>query len=425
MQAVIRGALCIVLSGSALAQPTPAAGRLHEQVLSSPQWQAFARQVAQNHVSPLQAGQLEAGCRESIQPQATQADDGVIEDCIRAAANQLDPGAIYFSRTEWKTLQDDFKRKFVGIGLELRAHAGRAGLVEIVSAIKGSPAERAGLQAGDVIYSIDGVSTGNLTLTESVRVMRGEAGTDMTLLLYRPGVAGTLKFVVTREPIRVLTTRSKLLSPGLAYLRISQFADRTRNEVIAAVAQLEAGNGGPLSGLVLDLRNCPGGLLSATVGIAALFVPANAEILRVTGQRADTGRVYRASPDDYASKDIAQAPEPAHAPLKAPRLVVLVNGGTATGAEALAQALRERRGAILMGQPTFGRAVVEQVFPLEHGAGMRIATGMMTSPQGLSWQGQALSPDVSASPPAGRAPEFGDLPGDTQLEAAIAQMSRH
>ena len=407
--------------GLTFAQSEQGSDHLYEEVLSSHHWRTFSQQVTENYTTPINEGVLKENCRKTISPRASRDMEAIIENCIRAAIDGLDSSATYISPAE-RTLQiEDSKRKFVGIGLELRAAAEGDGNVEVVSAVKRSPAERTGLRSGDLIYSIDGVSTRTLALMESVKVMRGEAGTAVTLLVRRRGEENPLKFVVTREPIRVNTVRSKILSPGLAYMRLSQLVDYTRNDMIADITKLEVDNGSSLNSIILDLRNCPGGLLNATIGVTALFVKPNTEILRVVGQREGMNRIYRASPDDYANQLVPQNVEPENWSLRSLRLIVLVNGKTGAGAEALAETLREKRQAVVMGQPTFGMTAIEQVFSLASGAAMRIATGEIASPQGHSWQGQGIKLDTPVAANEGSRWEFGELPADVQLVAAMAQ----
>jgi carboxyl-terminal processing protease len=412
--------LSSVFIGTTFAQPLPHIDRTYERIFSSTHWQTFFKQVTDNYVKPINAGDLEASCKHSISGHGTTTDDSLIEECIRAAINDLDSNSTYMSAAERKTQIEDSKKKFVGIGLELKAHQSSDGFVEVVSTIRGSPAEKSDLRPGDLIYSIDGTSTSTLTLMESVRVMRGEAGTDMTLLLHRQGVTNPLKFVVTRQPIRASTVRPKLLSNGVAYVRLTQFVDQTRGELISSIAMLTASNGGPLNKLVLDFRNSPGGLLSATVDIAALFVPQGTEVLRVVGQRKNLNRNYRAELSDFTNQNATPTSMPVHYRIQVPRLMVLINGKTGGGAEAVTQLLRETRFATVVGQLTFGFATINTLLALESGAAINLATGVMSSPNGYLWQNRGIMPDLLVPADESRKWEFGDLPNDVQLAAAIA-----
>ena len=410
-------------AGSTLCASTRDEEDAYQRVLASRSWRTFSQQVSKNYVRPIKAGELEAKCKASISGLSSQDHTSLIERCIRAALKGLDSTSAYLNAAEWRAQRGDTPGKSAGIGLEMRAHSGDDGLIEIVSPIKGAPGEKAGLRAGDLIVSIDGMSTSSLSLAQSVNALRGEVGTRTTLQVRRSGTNEPLQFTVTREPIKAATVRSaKLLSAGVGYFRLLQFQDRTRNEVLADVARLEADNAGPLQSLVLDLRDCPGGLLSATVGLTALFVQPGSVIVRVSGQHAGASRVYRAVAGDYASVTSVQADEPTRPSLLSLRLVVLVNAKTGAGAEALAKALQELRKATVLGQPSAGLASIETILPLDFGTALKLTTGAMSSPKGTSWQGRGVEPDVLLNAGAREKGEFGSIPADANLMAAIARL---
>lgn len=420
---LISVAILSACAGSALCASPHDDEDAYQRVLVSPLWRSFSRQVSENYVRPIKAGELEAKCKASIAGQSSQDHASLIERCIRAALKGLDSTSGYFNAAEWRAQRGDTPGKSAGIGLEMRAHSGGDGLIEIVSPIKGAPGEKAGLRAGDLIVSIDGMSTSSLSLAQSVNALRGEVGTQTTLQVRRPGANAPLRFMVTREPIKAATVKSaQLLSPGVGYFRLLQFQDRTRNEVLADVAKLEADNGGPLQSLVLDLRDSPGGLLSATVGLAALFVQPGSVIVRVSGQHAGANRVYRAVPGDYASSTSVQADEPTRPSLLSLRLVVLVNARTGAGAEALAKVLQESRKATVLGQSTAGLASIETILPLEFGTALKLTTGVMSSPKSASWQRRGIEPDVLVNAREREKGEFGSIPADAELTAAIARL---
>ncbi|SEF34911.1 S41 family peptidase [Variovorax sp. NFACC27] len=418
-------ALLSVLAGSACSASPQDDEDAYARVVASSAWRSFALRVSQNYVRPIKAGELEASCRGAMAGPTRRDDASLAERCFRAALAGLDSTSLYFNAAEWRAQRGDAPGSSAGIGLEMRAHAGGDGFVEIVSPIKGAPAQRAGLRAGDLIMSIDGVPTRSLSLAQSVRALRGEAETRTALLVQRPGVPDPLRFVVTRAPIQADTVKSgKLLAPGVGYFRVLQFQDRTRNEVLADVAKLEADNGGPLHGLVLDLRDSPGGLLSATVGLAALFLKPGAVVVQVAGQHAGMNRTYRAVPGDHAGTTPAQVDAPMRPSLQSLRLVVLVNGKTGAGAEALAKALQESRQAMVLGQPTAGLASIETVLPVEFDTALKLTTGTMSSPSGASWQGRGVVPDVLVKAGGQDKGALGDIPADVQLMAAMARLQR-
>lgn len=418
-------AILSVAAGHARAAPVDGDDDAYERVVASPSWRSFSRLVSQNYVRPIRAGELEASCKASVSSQAGQDHASGIERCFQAALAGLDSTSHYFNAAEWRAQRGDTPNKLAGIGLEMKTHAGGDGLVEVVSPIKGAPADRADLRVGDLIVSIDGTSTSSLSLAQSVDALRGEAGTKTTLQVRRPGVPGLLKFVVARAPVKMMTVASaRLLSPGTGYFRLLQFQERTRSEVLADVAKLEADNGGPLNSLVLDLRDSPGGLLTATVGLAALFVKPGAVIVRVSGRNAAMNRIYRAVPEDYAGGTSAQVDAPAHSSLQSLRVVVLVNGKTGAGAEALAKALQESRNAVVLGQPTAGLASIETIMPLEFDTALKLTMGTMSSPSGMSWQGRGVVPDILVSADPHEKGALGEITTDRQLIAAMARLKR-
>ncbi len=422
---ILWAVLSSAFATEAHAQPLLDENRLYQQVLTSPRWQDVSRQLIAKYIKPIEQSELDGYCRVAISLLVHRSDGDAVDVCIHAAIEGLHSTSRYYSADEIRRQSEDAKRKFVGIGMELKAHAGGTGYVQVVSALNGSPAEKAGIKSGDLIYSVDGVSTTALSLNDAVHVMRGEAGSNMTLLVRREGEQSPLKFVVTRQPITIKTVKSKLFSPGTAYLRLSQFSDSTRNDVIDEVAKLKASNGGRLDSLILDLRNCQGGLLNATVGVASLFVESDTEILRVVERLESQNRVYRASPKDYASNVVAQHSEPVDWPLKSLRLAVLVNGKTASGAEALAQTLKDQRHALIFGQPTLGLATIDTFFALDSGAAMRVTTGEMFTARGRSWREHGVDLDFSTPADDDKKWEFGELPDDAQLAAVMDQFSRH
>lgn len=418
-------AILSATAGLVCAAPANGDEDAYERVVTSPSWRSFSRLISENYVRPIKAGELEASCKASVSSQSGQDHASRIERCFQAALAGLDSTSHYFNAAEWRVLRGDTPNKLAGIGLEMKTHADGDGLVEVVSPIKGAPADRVDLRAGDLIVSIDGTSTSSLSLAQSVNALRGEAGTKTTLQVRRPGVPGLLKFVVAREPVKMMTVGSvKLLSPGIGYFRLLQFQERTRSEVLANVAKLEANNAGPLNSLVLDLRDSPGGLLTATVGLAALFVKPGAVVVQVSGRNVGMNRIYRAVPEDYAGNTSAQFDAPGHSSLQSLRLVVLVNGKTGAGAEALVKALQESRNAVLVGQPTSGLASIETVMPLEFDTALKLTMGVMSSPSGMSWQGRGVVPDVLVSAGQHEKGELGEITTDKQLMAAIAQLKR-
>lgn len=393
----------------------------YEEVIASSAWKTFVKLAQDNYVSPFDVRALEASCKNRLQSIDTSVKERPIENCIRAAIESFGGSSAYISSKEMAQKSPENVSRMAGVALEMKAHEGDEGYVEIVSPIAGSPAHRAGLKPGDLVYSIDGVLTRSLTLAQAVAALRGEAGTSLTLLVVRHGSKAPLGFVMTREPIAPLASvRARPVSPGTAYLRVGRFRDTTPNEVIAAISKLRPADRIALNNLVLDLRSCYGGLLNSVVGVAALFVPSGTKVLSSKGRRQDANRDFRAVPQDYAGKPRDPVDEPVVSALRSARLVILVDDHTAAGAEAVVQTLREQRKAVVIGQATFGAGTIETILPLEEGAAVRLSTAMMYSPAGLSWDRSGIQPDIQMPAPDNLKFELGDPGTDAGLARAVA-----
>jgi carboxyl-terminal processing protease len=405
-----------MLASAVWAQEGQRVNLVADEVLASSDWKEYTQLLAENFLGPIDTPRLEQHCRNSISPDAVKADVGAIEDCLRGAAESLEFSTTYLSILDTMQLDAQVRRGLVGIGVEVTQ---RDGFVQIVTPISGGAAERAGLKPGDRILSLDGKPVRGLPLADAVRLMRGEAGTDLRLIVARPDVPAPLNVVVRREEVRVLSVRSSRISPELGYVRISQFLDETRNELIAAVQKLQSVGAGPLKGLVLDLRRCPGGLLEASVDIASLFVPPGSSVLRTTGRKAGVTRVYVASANPNGERKVPRTPEPPDWTLRGMRVVVVIDRHTGGGAEALAALLKEVRGATIVGETSSGFGIVQQLFRLKSGASVRIGTALMSAPSGRVWNGQGVVPDALVTRPDGATWEFGDVQFDTQLGKAV------
>jgi carboxyl-terminal processing protease len=412
-------AIALTLGGSitqAWSQDT-----LHDRLFASAQWRDLRDKVMERRVSPVTDAELQAPCRQAVAPDASNILDAALETCLRVAVESLDAGSTYYTPEARQRMQVG-PNDFVGIGLELRQSASRNGEVEIVSAIRGSPAERAGLLSGDLIFSIANRSTQGVPLMDAVRSMRGKAGSFLDLQVRRPGVAEPIHFSVQREQIRVLSTRTGLPAPGVLWLRLSQFRQDTRRDLLADVVRAEHQSPERLRQVILDLRDCPGGLLESMVALAALWMPEGTPVVRVIERSGPPGRLYRATPADYIKADTGQGSDPADGPLHRLPLTVLVNERTGSGAEALAQVLREVRQARVFGQTTFGLAGIDTMTALESGAAMRIKTGYMESPAGVSWESEGVVPDVLLPKNTSANLEYGELPVDTELAAVLSAL---
>lgn len=394
----------------------------HDRIFASSQWREFRAAVMANHVRPVTDSRLQAPCRQVVASDSLDALDAAVATCIQAALKELDANSAYFSPEERQRMAAG-PNGFVGIGLELRPAASRNGDIEIVSTIQGSAAERAGLLPGDLIFSISDRLTSGVPMMNAVQSMRGEAGSILNLRVRRPGVDEPIRFSVRREQIRVRSVRASLAAPGVFWLRLSQLRDTTRREILAEVTRLERQSPQPPTQVILDLRGCPGGLLDALVGVAALWTPEGSGIVRTVDQSGPPGRLYLATPDDYAKSDTDADSDPTNELLHRLPLTILVDQRTAAGAEALAQVLREKRKAKVFGQTTFGIAAIDKVLPLQSGAAFRIQIARMESPEGASWESRGVVPDVLVPTSTTMDWQYGALPGDTELAAVLAAIT--
>jgi carboxyl-terminal processing protease len=251
--------------------------------------------------------------------------------------------------------------------------------VKVIAPIDGTPAQRAGIRAGDVIIRLDDVSVKEMGLMDAVESMRGEPGTTVKLTVMRPGEDESLDFEIVRDVIEVASVTSRMLEPGFAYLRIAQFQDRTGKDVLDALDALEEEAGGRLDGLVLDLRNNPGGVLQSSVTVADAFLESG-RIVYTEGRLDGAELVYNATARDRTGG----AP-----------LVVLVNEGSASASEIVAGALQDQRRAVIMGTPTFGKGSVQTVLPLADDRAIKLTTALYFTPSGRSIQAQGIIPDIT------------------------------
>ena len=302
-------------------------------------------------------------------------DKDLLEHAIKGMLSGLDPHSAYLNPEEFKEMRIGTDGKFGGLGIEVSMENG---FVKVISPIDDTPAQRAGIQAGDVIVRLDDTPVKGMTLNEAVKIMRGEPGTDILLTVVREGAEGPLKINITRDIIRIKSVRGRTLEPGYGYIRISQFQSATGTSMRKQLSELKKENGGELKGLVLDLRNNPGGVLNASVSVADAFV-SKGKIVYTEGRVKDSLLTFNASPNDL---------------LKGAPIVVLVNGGSASASEIVAGALQDHHRAIIMGTKTFGKGSVQTIMPMNNGAALKITTARYFTPSGRSIQAEGIEPDI-------------------------------
>ncbi len=314
----------------------------------------------------------------------------LLTDAISGMVASLDPHSQYFDKKSFKEFREGTSGRFVGVGIEISQEDG---LVKIVSPIEGSPAFRAGLKPNDLITKIDDAAVKGLTLNEAVKRMRGEPQTKVDLTIFRKDENRTFNVTIIRELIRTVSVRGKVFEPGYAWLRVSQFQERTVEDFARKLDEIYKQEPN-LKGLVLDLRNDPGGLLDAAVAISAAFLPENVSIVSTNGQLNESKFVYKAAPEFYQRRGGADPLKALPAALKRVPLIVLVNEGSASASEIVAGALQDHKRATIMGSQTFGKGSVQTVRALGPDTGLKLTTARYYTPSGKSIQAKGILPDV-------------------------------
>ena len=317
-------------------------------------------------------------------------DKKLITDAISGMVSSLDPHSQYFDKKSFKEFREGTSGRFVGVGIEITQEDG---LIKIVSPIEGSPAFRAGLKTNDLITKIDETAVKGLALNDAVKRMRGEPSTKVTLTIFRKDENRTFPVTITREEIKTQSVKGKVIEPGYAWIRLSQFQERTVDDFVRKVEEVYKQEPN-LKGMVLDLRNDPGGLLDAAVAISAAFLPENVTVVTTNGQLADSKATYKAAPDYYQRRGGGDPLKRLPASLKSVPLVVLVNEGSASASEIVAGALQDHKRATIMGSQTFGKGSVQTVRPLGPDTGIKLTTARYYTPSGKSIQAKGIVPDV-------------------------------
>jgi len=314
----------------------------------------------------------------------------LINDAIAGMVSGLDPHSQFFDKKNFKEFREGTTGKFVGVGIEIGMEDG---LVKIVSPIEGSPAFRAGLKSGDLISKIDDTYVKGLGLDQAVKKMRGDPGSKVMLTIYRKNESRSFPITIVREEIRVQSVRGKMIEPGYAWLRVSQFQDRTVDDFVKKLEELYKQDPN-IKGLVLDLRNDPGGLLEGAVAISAAFLAKDLEVVSTNGQISDSKASFKASPDYYLRRGGADPLKKLPAALKNVPMIVLVNEGSASASEIVAGALQDHRRATIMGAQTFGKGSVQTVRQLSPETALKITTARYYTPNGRSIQAKGIMPDI-------------------------------
>lgn len=306
----------------------------------------------------------------------SQSDKDLIESAISGMLTNLDPHSAYLNKEAFTELQVGTTGQFGGLGIEISMEDG---FVKVVSPIDDTPAQRAGMKAGDLIIRLDEKSVKGMTLSEAVKIMRGEVGTDIELTVVREGTEKPLKFNITRDIIRVKSVKFRTLDKGYGYVRITQFQSRTGDNLADAISKLKDENE-DLKGIVLDLRNNPGGVLNAAVRVSDAFIDKGL-IVYTEGRTEDSDNKFHATSGDL---------------VKGAPIVVLINGGSASASEIVAGALQDHNRAVIMGTRSFGKGSVQTILPMNNGTAVKLTTARYFTPNGRSIQAEGIVPDIKA-----------------------------
>jgi carboxyl-terminal processing protease len=300
----------------------------------------------------------------------------LIEDAIRGMLNGLDPHSAFLNSAEFSDLKIGTTGQFGGLGIEVGMENG---FVKVISPIDDTPASRAGVKASDLIIKLDDKSVKGMTLNEAVNIMRGKPNTSIELTIVREGEPKPLIFNITREIIRVKSVKKRMLEPGYGYVRITNFQSRTTTDLLKAISDLQKES--HLKGMILDLRNNPGGVLNGAVGVSDAFIE-DGLIVYTEGRIDDSSHRYLATPGDS---------------LNGAPLVVLINGGSASASEIVAGALQDHKRGIIMGTKSFGKGSVQTIQELRNGSAVKLTTARYFTPLGRSIQATGIEPDIKLS----------------------------
>ena len=321
-------------------------------------------------------------------------DKKLISGAINGMLTDLDPHSAYLDRDAYRELQVGTQGEFGGLGIEVGMEDG---FVKVISPIEDTPAYRAGIKPGDLIIKLDETPVKGMSLNDAVKRMRGKPKTQIKLTVLRKGETKPLEFTLMRDVIKVQSVKSKMFEPGYGYVRVVQFQEHSAENLVRHIDNLY--KAGPLKGLVLDLRNDPGGLLNGAVGVSAAFLPANSVVVTTDGRTEDAKRKYLASTEDYLRGGGEDYLKKLPAAVKTVPMVVLVNGGSASASEIVAGALQDHKRALIMGTQTFGKGSVQTIMPLGNHTAIKLTTARYYTPSGRSIQLKGITPDIVVQEP--------------------------
>jgi len=341
-------------------------------------------------------------------------DKKLLTEAISGMVASLDPHSAYLDKKAFKELRESTQGKFVGLGIEVGMEDG---YVKVIAPIEDSPAYKAGLKPGDLITRLDSTPVKGMTLDDAVKRMRGEPNTKITLTVARKDEDKPLLITIIRQEIRVQSVKSKIVEPGYGWVRVSQFQEPTVEDMAKKITALYAQDPN-MKGLILDLRNDPGGVLPGAIGVSAAFLPKDVPVVSTNGQIADSKATYLARRDFYATRvnndPLARLPEA----VKKVKMVVLVNSGSASASEIVAGALQDYKRATVMGTQTFGKGSVQTIRQISADTAVKLTTARYYTPNGRSIQARGIVPDLIVD-------EYADGDGMNGMRLREADLSKH
>lgn len=341
-------------------------------------------------------------------------DKKLLTEAISGMVASLDPHSSYLDKKAFKELREGTQGKFVGLGIEVGMEDG---YVKVISPIEDSPAYRAGIKAGDLITRLDSTPVKGMTLDQAVKKMRGEPNTKITLTIARKDEDKPLIITIIRQEIHVQSVKSKIIEPGYGWLRVAQFQEPTVDDLVKKIDDLYQKEPN-MKGLVLDLRNDPGGVLPGAIGVSAVFLPKDVVIVSTNGQLPDSKATFYAQRDYYASRTLGDPLSTLPAAIKKVPMVVLVNTGSASASEIVAGALQDYKRATIMGTQTFGKGSVQTIRQLSADTAVKLTTARYYTPNGRSIQAKGIVPDLMVE-------EYADGDGLNSLRLREADLQKH
>ncbi|MBP6366244.1 MAG: S41 family peptidase [Nitrosomonas sp.] len=318
-------------------------------------------------------------------------DKKLITEAINGMLVGLDPHSSYLDKDDYKELQIGTQGEFGGLGIQVTMEDG---VVKVISPIEDTPAFRAGVKTGDLIVKLDDTIVKGMTLNDAIKLMRGKPNTAIKITIVREGETEPLIFNLVRDIIKIQSVKSKMIEPGYAYIRITQFQEQTGENLAQAIKNLFADNAGPMKGLILDLRNDPGGLLNGAVAVSAAFLPENALVVYTEGRSADAKMKLHANPEYYLRGPDDDYLKGLPSEAKTVPMITLVNGGSASASEIVAGALQDHKRSVVMGSQTFGKGSVQTILPLGNNTAIKLTTARYYTPNGQSIQAKGITPDI-------------------------------